>query len=101
MAFVVLSGCPSSGKTSLALKLKDNFLAKMADPAYTGPELEVVIVEDDIGVLGRTVYSGEQLGLAACREEEKDTSSSLSLFSFPLLQSLALRSQFALRCSLR
>ncbi|KAL7410596.1 chromatin associated protein KTI12 [Mrakia frigida] len=61
MAFVVLSGCPSSGKTTLALKLRQDFLARMADESYTGPSWEVVIVEDDIGVLGRTVYSESRL----------------------------------------
>jgi len=71
MAFVVLSGCPSSGKTSLALKLKQDFLTRMADESYTGPTWEVVIVEDDIGVLGRTVYSGEWAWLCRKRRDKR------------------------------
>lgn len=59
MAFVTLSGCPASGKTRLALALKADFERRISEDDYQGPATEVVIIEDDIGVLGRTVYSGE------------------------------------------
>ena len=61
MAFVVLSGCPSAGKTRLAHLLQHEFQRRIGQDDYQGHANEVMIIEDDIGQLGRTVYSGEPI----------------------------------------
>lgn len=61
MAFVALSGFPSSGKTTVVDKLVLDFQARMAQESYAGPQLEIVIIRDDLGPEGRDTYLGESL----------------------------------------
>ena len=59
MAFITISGYPSSGKTQRAEQLKQRFERRLQDPSYDGPPLKVVIVSDDSLNLPRSVYNGE------------------------------------------
>lgn len=58
MALITVSGFPSSGKTRFVEALRLSFEARLQDPAYAGPSLEVKRIEDDLAHLGRESYSG-------------------------------------------
>jgi hypothetical protein len=58
MALITVSGFPSAGKTRFAERLTVSFEERLRDPAYGGPALELVRIEDDLGHLGREAYSG-------------------------------------------
>ena len=59
MAFITITGYPSSGKTRRAEQLRAHLEARLQDPAYEGPKLKVVVVSDDNLNISRTVYSGK------------------------------------------
>ncbi|KAI0705045.1 chromatin associated protein KTI12 [Cerioporus squamosus] len=57
MAFITISGYPSSGKTRRAEQLKQHLERRLQDPSYDGPPLKVLIVSDDSLNLPRSVYN--------------------------------------------
>jgi hypothetical protein len=58
MAFVTISGFPSSGKSTFVAKLQADFERRIA--ASPSPcNLSVTVVGDELGLVGREVYSGE------------------------------------------
>ena len=58
MALVTIVGYPCSGKSRRAAQLKESFQARLADPNYPGPQLEVVIVDDESCHVPTSVYDG-------------------------------------------
>lgn len=56
MAFVTISGFPSSGKSRLAAALKADWERRIVEAASN---LSVVVLEDDIGPEGRAIYQGQ------------------------------------------
>ncbi|KAK6905148.1 protein KTI12 [Kwoniella mangroviensis CBS 10435] len=61
MALVTISGFPCSGKTTRAKQLKEYFESRLSSPEYDGPELTVVIVDDDISHVPRSSYDTSAL----------------------------------------
>ncbi|KAI0769751.1 chromatin associated protein KTI12 [Trametes elegans] len=57
MAFITISGYPSSGKTRRAEQLRAHFETRLQDPSYEGPKLKVVVVSDDSLNISRSVYN--------------------------------------------
>jgi len=58
MALITFTGYPSSGKTRRAIQLKDHLVRRLADPAYTGPSLKVIVLSDDFVNVDRSSYDG-------------------------------------------
>ncbi|KAI9635936.1 chromatin associated protein KTI12 [Dioszegia hungarica] len=56
MALITISGFPCSGKSTRALQLQQDFLARLSSPEYTGPKLRVIIVDDESNHVPRSVY---------------------------------------------
>lgn len=59
MALITISGFPCSGKSTRALQLQQDFLARLSSPEYTGPKLRVIIVDDESNHVPRSVYDSE------------------------------------------
>jgi protein KTI12 len=59
MALITISGFPCSGKSTRALQLQEDFLARLSSPEYTGPKLRVIIVDDESNHVPRSVYDSE------------------------------------------
>jgi protein KTI12 len=59
MALVTISGFPCSGKSTRALQLKEDFQARLFAPGYTGPQLSVIIVDDESNHVDRSVYDSK------------------------------------------
>lgn len=59
MALITVSGFPSAGKSTFVSRLKASFEARLQDPQYAGPSLDVKAIEDDLGHLGRESYAGD------------------------------------------
>ncbi|KAI0675171.1 chromatin associated protein KTI12 [Trametes maxima] len=57
MAFITLSGYPSSGKSRRAEQLRIRLESRLQDPSYEGPNFKVVVVSDDSLNIPRSVYS--------------------------------------------
>lgn len=60
MAFVTISGYPSSGKSRRATQVHEYLLSKLQDPSYEGPFRTIEIISDDTLGLERMVYDGVQ-----------------------------------------
>lgn len=58
MALVTIVGFPCSGKSTRASQLKQYFENRLKDESYTGPRLDVVIVDDESSHVPRSVYDG-------------------------------------------
>ncbi|KAI8972242.1 chromatin associated protein KTI12 [Trametes punicea] len=56
MAFITITGYPSSGKTRRAEQLCAHLESRLQDSSYAGPKLKVVVVSDDGLNIPRTVY---------------------------------------------
>lgn len=61
MALVTIVGFPSSGKSRLAASLAEDFRSRLAEPQYSGPELNVAVVDDDSCHVSRSAYDSESL----------------------------------------
>ncbi|KDQ55858.1 hypothetical protein JAAARDRAFT_79772 [Jaapia argillacea MUCL 33604] len=60
MAFITISGYPSSGKSKRAEQIKAALEQRLQDPSYTGPKLKVSILSDDTLNLDRAVYDSSR-----------------------------------------
>jgi hypothetical protein len=60
MALITISGYPSSGKTTRALQIKADLEKRLQDPTYSGPQLKVTLLSDDILNIDRSVYDGKR-----------------------------------------
>ncbi|KAK4688018.1 protein KTI12, partial [Tremellales sp. Uapishka_1] len=56
MALVTVSGFPCSGKSHRSSQLAKYFESRLSDPAYAGPKLSVVVVDDESNHVPRSVY---------------------------------------------
>ncbi|KAI6103519.1 chromatin associated protein KTI12 [Pisolithus sp. B1] len=57
MAFITVSGYPSSGKSQRAAQLGRHLESRLADPSYTGPSLSVVLLSDGTLNIDRSSYN--------------------------------------------
>ncbi|KAI0645570.1 chromatin associated protein KTI12 [Trametes meyenii] len=60
MAFITLSGYPSSGKSRRAEQLRLHLESRLREPSYAGPNLKVVVVSDDSLSIPRSAYNNGQ-----------------------------------------
>lgn len=58
MAFITLSGFPSSGKTQRASQLVAHLRQHLEDPSYTGPQFQISVLSDDVLNIDRSAYDG-------------------------------------------
>ncbi|KAF9501987.1 chromatin associated protein KTI12 [Pleurotus eryngii] len=56
MAFITLSGFPSSGKSTRTQQIKAHLEAKIKNPEYSGPLKQVIVLSDDSLGISRTAY---------------------------------------------
>ncbi|WWD22368.1 hypothetical protein CI109_106859 [Kwoniella shandongensis] len=61
MALVTISGYPCSGKSTRAHQLKDYFVSRLSDPSYTGPSLDVAVIDDEGSHVPRSTYDSSAL----------------------------------------
>jgi protein KTI12 len=59
MALITIVGFPCSGKSTRALELRDDFQTRLSAPGYSGPELRVVVVDDESNHVERSVYDSK------------------------------------------
>lgn len=59
MALITIAGFPCSGKSTRALELRDDFKERLAAPDYTGPQLRVVVIDDESNHVERSVYDSK------------------------------------------
>jgi protein KTI12 len=57
MALITISGYPSSGKSRRASQIKSHLETCLADPAYEGPQLKVILISDDTLNISRDAYN--------------------------------------------
>lgn len=67
MALVTITGYPCSGKSQRAAQIKAYLEARLADPAYNGPKLSVVLISDDNLNINRSAYNGTCSRCSPCR----------------------------------
>lgn len=58
MAFITVSGFPSSGKSRRATQLYEFLSSKIQSPCYEGPFRTIEVISDDSLGLERSVYDG-------------------------------------------
>lgn len=56
MAFITISGFPSSGKSTRTQQIKAHLEAKIKNPEYSGPLKQVIVLSDDSLGISRTAY---------------------------------------------
>ncbi|KAF4598307.1 hypothetical protein EYR38_006703 [Pleurotus pulmonarius] len=56
MAFITISGFPSSGKSTRTHQIKAHLEAKIKNPEYSGPLKQVIVLSDDSLGISRTAY---------------------------------------------
>ncbi len=66
MAFITISGFPSSGKSTRTQQIKAHLEAKIKNPEYSGPLKQVIVLSDDSLGISRTAYDGSQVLVSPC-----------------------------------
>lgn len=59
MALITIVGFPCSGKTTRAKQIKEYLESRLRDPAYDGPRLSVLAVDDENSHVPRSTYDSK------------------------------------------
>lgn len=68
MALITIVGFPCSGKTTRAKQIKEYLESRLRDPAYDGPRLSVLAVDDENSHVPRSTYDSEFLATLVSQE---------------------------------